>query len=99
MNASWFRFIKSAYRQEPISSFVITVGAVDAAIGGVDQSASLFGFGISLVGLALFLRLWQIMRNDGEETTEKVPQHYLPPSSSQPQMPMLISRKKRPPTL
>jgi len=99
MNAAWVRFIKSAYRQEPISSFVITVGVVDAAIGGVENSGSLFGFGLSLVGLALFLRLWQMLRHEPEEMTEKVPEHYLPPSSSRPQMPMLISDKKRPPTL
>jgi hypothetical protein len=99
MNAAWFRFIKSAYRQEPISSFVITVGAVDAAIGGVKNSGTLFGFGVSVVGLALFLRLWQMLRNEPEETIEKVPERYLPPSSSRPQMPMLMSHKKRPPTL
>lgn len=99
MNAAWFRFIKLAYRQEPISSFIITVGAVDAVIGGVENSGSLFGFGVSLVGLALFLRLWQILRDEPEEMTEKVPEHFLPPSSSQPQMPMLMSQKKRPPRL
>jgi hypothetical protein len=99
MNAALFRFIKSAYRQEPISSFIITVGAVDAVIGGVENSGSLFGFGVSLVGLALFLRLWQILRNEPEEIPEQVPERYLPPSSSRPQMPMLMAQKKHPPSL
>lgn len=99
MNNALFRFIKSAYRQEPISSFIITMGAVDAVIGGVENSGSLFGFGLSMVGLALFLRLWQILRHEPEEVPEQIPERYLPPSSSRPQMPMLMAQKKHPPSL
>ncbi|MEB3831202.1 hypothetical protein [Phormidium sp. CCY1219] len=96
MHAAWLRFLKSAYRQEPIASFVVTVGAVDAAIGGVEQSASLFGFGITVVSLALALRWWQLQRSRPTET-EKVPEHYLPASSSRQPLPMLMSHKKHPP--
>lgn len=96
MNATWVRFVKSAYRQEPITSFVVTVGAMDAAIGGIDQSVSLFGFGATLVSAALALRWWQLQRARPTQT-ERVAEHYLPPSSSRPQLPLLMSSKKHPP--
>ncbi len=97
MNAAWLRFVKSAYRSEPITSFVVTVGAVDAAIGGIGNSGSLFSFGLLLVGIAAMMRWWQIHRSSDATETETVVQHYLPPSSSRPQLPLLTSAKKRPP--
>lgn len=45
MNALWPRVLRSAYRREPIVSFVVTVGIVDAVIGGVSSSVSLLSFG------------------------------------------------------
>lgn len=98
MNAAWPRFLKSAYRREPISSFVITVGVVDAAIGGLDERWSLFTFGLGTVGVAIALRWWLTQRNQAE-LPERVPQHYLPPSSSRPPLPTLSNSKKNPPTL
>ncbi|WP_370583797.1 hypothetical protein [Oxynema sp. CENA135] len=96
MNAAWLRFFKSAYRQEPVTSFVVTVGVVDAAIGGADASLSLFGFGLTLAGLALFWRWWQAQR-PYPGPSDRVAEHYLPASSSRPPLPMLMSDKKHPP--
>jgi hypothetical protein len=46
MNALLPRILKAAYRKEPISSFIVIVGAVDAVIGGVGERWSLLSFGI-----------------------------------------------------
>ena len=94
MNIAWLRTIKSAYRQEPLTSFAIAVGAMDAVIGGVHDSGSLFSFGLLTVGAAIAVRWWILQRERPSEP-EKVAQHYLPPSSSRPQLPLLISTKKR----
>ena len=96
MNAGLPRILKSAYRREPISSFILTVGAVDAAIGGVGDRWSLFTFGIGMVGLAIALRWWMLQRHT-EETPTEAPQYYLPPQPNRP-LPTLNSsnQKNRP---
>ena len=97
MNAVWPRFLRAAYRKEPISSFIVTVGAVDVAIGGLDSRWSLFSFGLGTVGLAIALRWW-LMHRQQEEQPEQVPQYYLPPRSSRQQLPILSVPKKNPPS-
>ncbi|HEY9902627.1 MAG TPA: hypothetical protein V6D43_09385 [Candidatus Sericytochromatia bacterium] len=96
MNALWHRFLKSAYRKEPISSFVIIVGSVDAVIGGVGERWSLLSFGLMMVVLAVALRWWQTQRREAELSEQPVT-HYLPPSSSRPPLPMLSATKRQPP--
>ncbi len=96
MNVAWPRILKSVYRREPISSFIITVGAVDAAIGGMGGRGSLLAFGLMVASAAIALRWWQIQRSRVEQP-ERVAQHYLPPSSSRPQLPVLMASKKHPP--
>lgn len=98
MNAAWARFLKSAYRREPITSFVVTVGAVDAAIGGLGERWSLFSIGLGTVGLAIALRWLMMQQRSTAEVTAKVPDLYLAPSSSRPQLPNLnVSTKRQPP--
>ncbi len=98
MNAIWPRIFKSAYRKEPISSFLIMVGAVDATIGGVSSHGSLLLLGLSTAGAAIALRWWQVQRSKKLQP-ERVAQYYLPPSASRPQLPMLSmsKSKKNPP--
>ncbi len=96
MNALLPRILKSAYRKEPISSFVIIVGAVDTAIGGADASGSLFAFGLGTIVVAIAFRWWQIQRHQQPEP-EAAPEYYLPSSSSQSPLPMLTPYRKRPP--
>lgn len=92
MNALWLRLLRSSYRREPIASFIVTVGTVDAVIGGIGASWSLFGFGLGTVGLAIVIRLWQAQRS-GVEEPETVSEYYLPPSPSRPKLPQLSSRQ------
>lgn len=94
MNVLWPRFLKSAYRKEPISSFFLIAGAVDAAIGGVGQHWTLLTFGLTVVFFAIALRWWQIQRTQAV-SIEEVPRQFLPPGSSQSPLPMLTSDKRR----
>jgi hypothetical protein len=94
MNLLSSRMLKSAYRKEPISSFIITVGAVDAVIGGVGDRLSLMLLGVGVVGVAIAFRWWKI-RQSKIEFPSGPPIHYLPGHSSRPQLPTLsVSRKK-----
>lgn len=96
MNALVPRILKAAYRKEPISSFIVIVGAVDAVIGGVGERWSLLSFGLMMVVLAVALRWWQSQRRETELADQPVT-HYLPPSSSRPALPILSAAKRQPP--
>jgi hypothetical protein len=94
MNLLWSRMLKSAYRKEPISSFIITVGAVDAVIGGVGDRLSLMLLGLGIVGVAIALRWWKIHQSK-IEISSGAPIHYLPGHSSRPQLPTLSMSPKK----
>ncbi|WP_375340335.1 hypothetical protein [Okeania sp.] len=93
MNALLLRIMKTAYRKEPVVSFIVTVGAVDAVIGGVGGSWSLFSLGMGTVGMAIVFRFW-LLKGSNFEQTNSVPEYYLPPNSSRPQLPILNRNKK-----
>ncbi|NEO30704.1 MAG: hypothetical protein F6K36_09780 [Symploca sp. SIO3C6] len=96
MNALLPRILKSAYRKEPISSFIIIVGVVNALIGGFDERWSLLTFGIMVVALAFVIRWWQTQRRETELVQQPVTR-FLPASSSRPPLPMLTTSKRQPP--
>jgi hypothetical protein len=48
------------YRREPISSFLLTLGAVDMVLGGLDDRWVLFSLGLSTVGVAIGVRLLRL---------------------------------------
>lgn len=96
MNALFPRILKAAYRKEPISSFIVIVGVVDAVIGGVGERWSLLSFGLMMVMLAVAIRWWQTQRRETEFADQPVT-HYLPPSSSRPVLPMLSANKRQRP--
>lgn len=88
------RFLSRIYRKEPISSFILTVGVVDAVIGGVGGKWSLFSVSVIMLLLALGVRWWHLQSPDQKLTT-KTPRRYLPPSSSSQALPMLVNDKQR----
>ncbi len=51
---------KLFYRREPISSFLLTLGAVDMVLGGLDDRWVLFSLGLSTVGVAIGVRLLRL---------------------------------------
>ncbi|MFB2934737.1 hypothetical protein ACE1B6_05615 [Aerosakkonemataceae cyanobacterium BLCC-F154] len=76
---------------------MITIGAVDAVIGGLGDRVSLLTFGMGMVALAIVLRWFMVQRRPAEIANE-APQIYLPPTPSQSQLPNLnMPNKKRPP--
>jgi hypothetical protein len=98
MNLALPRLIKSSYRREPIISILITMGVIDALIGGFDDSWSLFAFGLGTAGLTLALRLWRVQQQRPlPEEEAPVVQRYLPSRSSSSALPMLSVSKKKPP--
>jgi hypothetical protein len=86
------RFLSRIYRKEPISSFILTVGVVDAVIGGLDGEWSLFTFSVIILLLALGVRWWHLQSPD-QTLNSKTPRRYLPPSSSAQALPMLAKEK------
>jgi hypothetical protein len=94
MNALLPRFLRSAYRKEPISSFILIVGGVDAVIGGVGERWSLLSVGMLIVILGMILRWKQSQRSEAM-ATEEIPRRFLPPSSNHNPLPLLTSEKQR----
>ncbi len=94
MNALLPRFLRTAYRKEPISSFILVVGAVDAVIGGVGERWTLLSFGLVVVLLSVILRWWQTQKAQ-PLMTEDIPRRYLPPSSARSPLPRLTHEQTR----
>jgi hypothetical protein len=95
MNVVVPRFFKSIYRKEPIIGTLITMGVVDALIGGLNDSWSLFSVGLGTIGISFAFKLWQ-MQQRRPLPEEPVVQHYLPARSSSSPLPSLTVSKKKP---
>lgn len=99
MNALLPRFLKVAYRREPISSFIVIMGAVDAVLGGLNSSWSLMTFGVGTVGLAILIRWW-LSPTQEPEPVEETAKYYLPPQQTDGPLPNLtVTSKRRPPRI
>jgi hypothetical protein len=83
MSLSLSKTLRNHYRKEPISSFIITVGAVDAVIGGVTQVGSLMIFGLLIAGGALAYR-WLITQPPEDKWERDTNHPLLPPSKNPP---------------
>jgi len=94
MNAFNPRFFKSVYRKEPISSFILIVGAVDIVIGGFNTRWSLLTFGVTLMLIAAALR-WVSGQKNQEEMEEETAKYFLTGDSSRPPLPLLTPAKHR----
>ncbi|CEJ47189.1 hypothetical protein [Umezakia ovalisporum] len=95
MNAVLPRFLKSAYRRDPIISVLMTVGFVDTLIGGFNDTWSLFAVGLGTAGISLAFKFWRIQQRR-PIVDDPVVQHYLPSQSSSPSLPILTTAKKKP---
>jgi hypothetical protein len=95
MNILLPRFLRSAFRNDPIASFLMTIGAADIALGSSAGHGGLALFGLVFVAAALGLK-WSQGQRKSELFSEQIVQHYLPSQSSS-ELPMLSITKKRPP--
>jgi hypothetical protein len=94
MNLLWSRFFKSLYRKQPLVGFAVTVGVVDAAMGGFTEHWSLLAVGLGTVSFAIAFRWWQLQQRQKLIEPYRAPVHILPPQSSQPSLPQLSATKK-----
>jgi hypothetical protein len=95
MNAIFPTVLKRLYRQEPISSFFLIVGAVDAVLGGVNEVGTLMILGLLTSGMAIGYRWWCIQQVEAT-AARKSKQLYLPESSNRAPLPNLDSRRHPP---
>ncbi|MBD3881428.1 hypothetical protein IFO70_06650 [Phormidium tenue FACHB-886] len=91
MTESWLRIVKSAYRREQLSSFVLLVGLVDALIGGISNHGLLLGLGLATVGVAIVLR-WTALQRQTLQLNPK-PVRVLPERSTRPLPPLDLSQR------
>jgi hypothetical protein len=94
MNLLLPRAVKSAYRKEPLSAFILIVGLVDILLGAAGQRLPLLSFGVLVALIALLVRWLQIQKAK-EILVENNPRYFLPPSAANNPLPMLINEKQR----
>jgi hypothetical protein len=88
------RFLRNAYRKEPLTGFILAVGTVDMAIGGLGQRWSLLSFGLAMATVAALAR-WVQVRKVRAPLPEETPRYYLPPRSSGVPLPLLSEETNR----
>ena len=102
MNLALVRWIKRAYRREPIASFLLTFAAMNAAIGSAENQVGLALFGLGGITLAIAWYWWQ--QQPLRPPLDRISQRRAPTpkllparSSSHTALPMLTIPRKRPP--
>jgi hypothetical protein len=91
MNAIFPTVLKRLYRKEPISSFIIIIGGVDAVIGGVNELGTLMILGLLTSGMAIGYRWWCIQQAE-TKLDRKSKQLSLPPAANRAPLPNLDRR-------
>ena len=86
------RFLSSVYRKEPIPSFLVTIGLVNATIGGLNDRTGLFSLGLATVGGAILWR-WRLQQKPTIQIPPKS-QIYLSAASSD-SVPTLKTPKRK----
>ena len=95
MNLLFARFLRSVYRKEPVSSFILILGVTDALIGGLNGRGSLLSIGLIIALLGIVMR-WRQAENKSTRAIATKPARYmLPPSSYRKPLPLLTSSKQR----
>jgi hypothetical protein len=104
VNPLFARFINSVYRREPVSGFILILGATDALVGGLGGRESLLSIGLLIALLGLIMRWRQGEKKDRAIANEPA-RYLLPPGRSrtsstanqpfnQP-LPLLINNKQK----
>jgi hypothetical protein len=92
MNAIFPTVLKRLYRKEPISSFIIIIGAVDAVLGGVNEIGTLMILGLLTSGAAIGYRWWSIQQAESKSDRQSK-QLYLPSQSDRTPLPNFDRRR------
>ena len=94
MNPLFARFLRSVYRKEPVSGFILILGLTDALIGGLNGRISLLSIGLIIALLGIVMR-WRQGEKKSKAIATKPVRYMLPPSSSRKPLPLLTSSKQR----
>ena len=95
MNPLFARFLRSVYRKEPVSGFILILGVTDALIGGLNGRVSLLSSGLIIALLGVIMRWRQGEKKSTRAIATKPVRYMLPPSSSRKPLPLLTSSKQR----
>ena len=85
------KFLKSIYRREPITSFIMTMALVELVIGSFEQEWLLLGLSGTMALGSLILRYRQGRRSISPEFPPH-PEYYLPPAAPRPVLPRLTDK-------
>ena len=96
MNPLFAKFLRAVYRKEPVSGFILILGATDAVIGGLGGRGGLLSIGllIALLGIAMRWRQGEKKSSYSKVSTKPI-KYLLPPGSSRQPLPLLLSSKRR----
>ena len=82
------------YRKEPIPSFLVTIGLVNAAIGGLNDRTGLFSLGLATVGGAILWR-WRLQQPTPQIPPKSKSQIYISAASSDAVVTLKTPKRKR----
>jgi hypothetical protein len=88
------RFLRAVYRKEPVSGFILILGATDVLMGGLGGRVSLLSVGLFIAMLGAIMRWRQGAKKPQPIATETV-RYYLPPGSTRQPLPLLTPSKRR----
>jgi hypothetical protein len=93
VNLLFARFLRVVYRKEPVSGFILILGATDTLLGGLGGRVSLLSIGLFIALLGAIMRWQQGAKKSPAIATETV-RYYLPPGSTRQPLPLLTPSKK-----
>ena len=94
MNPLFARFFRAVYRKEPVSGFILILGATDALVGGLNGSGSILSIGLIVALLGITMR-WRQGRKKRKPAATQPVRYLLPPDNSRQPLPLLMSNKRR----
>jgi hypothetical protein len=94
VNPLFARLLRSVYRKEPVSGFILILGATDAFIGGLGGRGSLLSIGLLIAFLGIVMR-WRQGEKKSEAIATETVRYYLPPGSTRQPLPLLTPSQRR----
>ncbi len=94
MNPLFARFLRTVYRREPVSGFILILGTTDALVGGLGGRGSLLSVGLLIALLGIIMR-WRQIEKKPKAIANEPARYLLPPSSAPQPLPLLMKDKRR----
>lgn len=94
MNPLFARFLRAVYRKEPVSGFILVLGATDVLMGGLGGRVSLLSVGLFIALLGAMMR-WRQGEKKSEAIATETVRYYLPPGSTRQPLPLLTPSQRR----